>query len=466
MRNPTRRSILKVLGAGAVTAGALGSASAKPKRDKLRLFSEEAVSGTAEVVTQKGYAYVAKNGGYGADASGMAVVDWKQKGRPETVAEVALAEDLAANGYDVGNLEVKDVKVDGDVVGLANDTESPGGAAFYDVSDPANPTFLSFYEPEPSANIHNLFVDDDHAYLTLGEPENVDTDGDGERNLVRLFGDTGLEIVDISDPQNPTNAATWYLKEELPDYAQAAVNPNHDIYVQDGLAYNAFWDAGVVVLDVSDPTSPEFITQFGAAPQGNEVIRPWNVEEESIGEYYDEVGFLERYYTRPGNAHYVRPSPDGNYAYVGAETFPQFYESNPETSEYGGIKVFDTSDLGAVEQVGYVSPPDVDGFRTSHNFDVTNNRLHTSWYEGGVRVYDVTDPANPDELGAYDPDGYSFWAAVTERGMTVGSAYGGGSAAGGGLVFLSNDRGKKQPPAFEGGEGSPGPQVESGEGTD
>ena len=334
------------------------------------------------------------------------------------------------------------------------------------MSDPADPEFLSFYEPEPAANIHNLFIEDDHAYLVLAEPTNTDTDDDGERDLVRLYGDAGLEIVDISDPQNPTNAATWYLKEKLPDYAKAGVNPNHDVYVQDGLAYNAFWDAGVVVLDVSDPTSPEFVTQFGAAPQGDEEIQPWNVNEESFHEYYNEVFPFDWYYTRQGNAHYVRPSPDGNYTYVGAETFPQYVMNDPETSDYGGIEVFDTSDLSAVEQVGRIDPPDVEGFRTSHNFDVTDNRLHASWYEGGVRVYDVTDPANPEELGAYDPDGYSFWAAVYERGMTVGSAYGGGSAAGGGLVFLSNDRGKKQPPAFEGGEGSPDPQVESGEATD
>lgn len=64
------------------------------------------------------------------------------------------------------------------------------------------------------------------------------------------------------------------MKEELPDYAKAGVNPNHDVYVQDGLAYNAFWDAGVVVLDVSDPTSPEFVTQLGSAPQGDEEIQP------------------------------------------------------------------------------------------------------------------------------------------------------------------------------------------------
>ena len=55
-------------------------------REKFRLFGEEAVPGAAEVVTQNGYAYVALNDGYGANESGMAVVDWKQKGRPEVDA--------------------------------------------------------------------------------------------------------------------------------------------------------------------------------------------------------------------------------------------------------------------------------------------------------------------------------------------------------------------------------------------
>ena len=448
MRDPTRRSTLKLLGASTVMAGAVGNASARPKNRGLRLFGEEGVPGAAEAVTQNGYAYVARNDGYGADASGMTVVDWKPKGRPETVAEVDLTEALDESG----DLAVKDVKVDGDIAGLANDTESPGGAAFYDVSDPGSPEFLSFYESEPSANIHNLYIEGDHAYLTLGEPENTDTDGDGERDLVRLFGNAGLEIVDISDPASPEHAATWYLEEALPGYAKAGVNPNHDVYVQDGLAYNAFWDAGVVVLDVSDASDPQFLTQFGAAPEGDEVIRPWRVDEESFGEYYSEVFPLNRYLSLPGNAHYVQPSPGGDYTYVGAET----YVGPP-----GGIEIFDTSDLSAVEQVGRIDPPDVDGFHTSHNFDVRNNRLHASWYEGGVRVYDITDPTEPEELGAYNPDGYSFWTAVYERGTTVGSVYGGGSEVSGGFVFLSNDRGKKQPPAFAGSEGSPGPEVEA-----
>lgn len=445
MYNPNRRDILKVAGALGLT-GAVGIGSAQQKTGDLRLFSEEAVPGAAEAVTQNGYAYVARNSEYGDTAGGMTVVDWRQKGRPKTVAEVDLADALGPNG----TYHPKDVKVDGDIAGLANDTEDPGGVAFYDVSDPSSPEFLSFYEPDPPANIHNLFIEGDFAYLTLGEPTNIDTDGDGERDLVRIFGDAGTEIVDISDPANPTHAATWQLKDELPSYAKAGVNPNHDLYVQDGLCYNAFWDAGTIVLDVNDPYNPQFVTQFGAAPEGDTEIRPWNTNEESFGEYYNEVFPVFRYLAPPGNAHYVQPSPDGNYVFVGAETF---------LDEPGGIDVWDVTDLDNPTQVGRIDPPEVEGFRTSHNFDVTNNRLHTSWYEGGVRVYDITDPSEPEDLAAYNPDGYSFWTAVTERGMTIGSAYGGGSDQGG-LVFLNNDRGKKRPPAFEGGESPEGPEVE------
>ena len=447
----TRRTALKLLGTGIAGTTSLGTVAARQsrKRDQdLRLFSEEGVPGAAEAVAQNGYVYVARNDGYGAEASGMTVVDWRQKGRPETVAEVDLADHLS----DPGDLATKDVKVDGNIAGLANDTESPGGVAFFDVSDPTTPEFLSFYEPTPPANIHNLYIEGNYAYLALGEPWNIENDNDPERDLVWLFGDAGTEIVDISDPANPTHAATWLLKNELPSYAKAGVNPNHDLYVQDGLCYNAFWDAGTIVLDVSTPSDPQFVSQFGAAPNGDTEIRPWDIENESIGEYFSDVFPIARYYGLPGNAHYVQPSPDGDYVFVGAETF---------VGAPGGIDIWDVSDLDNPTQVGRVDPPDVDGFHTSHNFDVTDNRLHASWYQGGVRVYDITDPSNPEELAAYNPDGYSFWTAVSERGFTIGSAYG-ESENGGGLVFLNTDRGQKQPPAFttDGGSGPPnGPEV-------
>ena len=448
MDQHNRRTVLRLLGAGAgASLGTSGTVVGTPPgksnkdRDRLRLFSEAAVEEAHETVVQGNYAYVATE-------DGMGVVDWRNPGRPEVVANASLDDEIADP-----TLDVKDVKVDGDVAALANDTEDPGGIALYDVSDPASPEYLAFYEPEPPSNIHNCYVEGDYAYLTLGEPTNTDTDGDGKRDLVRIFGDAGTEIVDISDPANPTHAATWLLKDELPAYAKAGVNPNHDLYVQDGLCYNAFWDAGVIVLDVNDPTDPRFVTQFGAAPNGDTEIRPWRAEEESFGEYFDEVFPLFRYLAPPGNAHYVQPSPDGEHVFVGAETF---------AGSPGGIDVWDVSDLGSPTQVGRIDPPDVNGFRTSHNFDVTANRLHASWYNGGVRVYDITDPSDPSELAYYDPDGYSFWTAVSGRGFTIGGVYGALSEAGG-ITILHDDRGKKRPPGFDGADPPSDPEVMPGE---
>lgn len=433
MIDPTRRSVLKFLGTSALAASSGGVASAASQPGMLRLFSEQSVPGSMETVTQGHYAYV-------ANGAGMHIVDWQNPGRPETVATVDLHDDLPNP-----TPNVKDVKVEGNVAALANDTEDPGGIALYDISDPTNPEFQSFYEPDPPSNIHNCHVVGNHAFLTLGEPTNIDTDGDGERDLVRIFGDAGVEIVDISNPANPTHASTWLLKDELPGYAKGAVSPCHDLYAQDGLVYCAFWDTGTIVLDVSNPTDPQFVTQFGAAPKADTEIRPWRVEEESIRDYLSNVFPTGRYLSLPGNAHYVQPSPDGDHVYVGAETF---------IGAPGGIDVWDVSDLTAPEKVGHIDPPDADGFRTSHNFDVTENKLHTSWYAGGVRVYDITDPTNPVEEAVYMPENVSFWTAVDARDFTVGGIYGGG------VTFLHQDRGAKQPPAFSGDAPPNRPEVD------
>ncbi|MFC4544537.1 LVIVD repeat-containing protein [Halosolutus amylolyticus] len=417
VREPTlsRRTVLESLAAvGAI--GSVGVASAAPSDgsdDQLRLFSEQAVGDARELVTQQNYAYV-------ATTDGMAVVDWRNPRRPELVAKIEASPPHEIGGDDEGSVGgILDVKVDGDVAAMAHNGGT--GITTVDVSDPANPQELAFYDDVDSTGVHNCFLYEGHAYLTVGDSRETP------------FDYTGVEIVDISDPSNPELAAIWRLRDELPGFAAAGVNPNHDIYVQDDLVYNAFWDAGVVVLDASDPSDPQLVSQFGEAPEA----------DTPMGDDFP----YERYLTNPGNAHYVQPSPDGDYTYVGDETFPNAFEE-PENDTYGGVRIFDTRDWDDVEQVGFVSPPDADAFRTSHNFDVTANRLHTSWYDGGVQVHDVTDPSDPEKLASYRTDDTSFWAAVRERGFTLASDIGGG------LVVLHDDRGRARSPGFD-GDGPP-----------
>jgi len=404
----TRRTVLKTSGALAAT-GLAGLTSAHPDpgggsgeshAEGLRLFGEQAVDGALEAVTQKTDVYV-------ATGSGMAVVDWRNPGRPELAA--TLNADDPAGG-------ILDVKVDGDLAILASN--GGPGITLVDVSDPAGPQELTFFDA--GHGVHNNFLADDYAYLTINESDE------------NVFSEARTDIVDVSDPTSPEKVGEFRLAEYFPEFAAAGVNPCHDVYVQGDRLYQAFWDAGVVVADVSDPTDPTLVTQFGDVP-GADTPQP-------------DPFPIERYLTLPGNAHYVQPAPDGDHVYVGAETFPGDFVENPDNDDYGGIRVFDITDTDDPRRIARIEPPEIDGFRTAHNFDVTNNRLHASWYAGGVTIHDVTDPGAPEQRGHYAAEGSSFWTAVSARGRTVASDIGGG------LVFLSADRGAKQPPGFDGGE--------------
>ncbi|NHN46509.1 twin-arginine translocation signal domain-containing protein [Halostella sp. JP-L12] len=402
MRRPRRRDFLKATGAlgltgiaGVGSASPPGNGNGREKDDTLRLFSEVAVDGSLEVSIQKNHAYV-------ATGNGLAVVDWRNPNRPEVVGSMT-ADDPAGG--------ILDAKVEGDLASLASNG-SPG-ITLVDVSDPTDPTEIGFVDV--GHHIHNNFLADGYAYLTVNES--------GEA----AFSEARTTIVDVRDPTDPEIVGEYRLKDDFPEFAMGGVSPCHDIYVQDDLLYQAFWDAGVVVADVSDPTDPQLVTQFGDAPDA------------------DGPGFdLERYLTPPGNAHYVQPSPDGDLVYVGAETFPGVVKDDPADDDYGGIRIFDVSDYDDPQELAEIRPPDVDAFRTSHNFDVTANRLHASWYNGGLTVHDVTDPTAPDTVASYHTDDTSFWGAEAARSFTVGSDIGGG------LVFLHEDRGKRDSPGFEG----------------
>ena len=52
-----------------------------------------------------------------------------------------------------------------------------------------------------------------------------------------------------------------------------------------------------------------------------------------------------------------------------------------------------------------------------------------SWYAGGFRVFDISDPANPAELGHYiDAAGNNFWGVALAEDQN------------GGRIVLASDR--------------------------
>lgn len=330
---------------------------------------------------------------YLAASSGFVVVDVSDPAEPTVIAEERA---LLADRENGPLQQILDVKVDGDtllVVGPAHHhgDDALNGMLVYDVSDPSNPRQQSFYETEYA--IHNAFVLDDVAYLTKN-------DGDGNP----------VVLVDISDRENPVKASEWSILERGDGWGNVhpALRIIHDVWVQDGLAYLPQWDAGTWIVDVSNPADPEYVTDFSGVPQSEAADVPNERAQQSVIE-------------PPGNDHYVMADETGDVTVVGVESWR---DPATESGGPGGVHLWDTSNLDAPEKLATIEAPEtpdatMEGpWTTSHNFDIVDGRLYTSWYQGGVKIHDISDPANPEELSWWrQPEEAAFWTTkVAERG--------------------------------------------------
>ncbi|WP_242695421.1 LVIVD repeat-containing protein [Halomontanus rarus] len=291
--------------------------------------------------------------------------------------------------------DILDVEVDDDrlvVPGPANPTRGNEfhGFLLYDVSDPTDPVPAA--DPyETDFHIHNCFFADDLCYLV----------GNG------IEGNP-LVIVDVSDDE-PTEVGRWSLLEH--DDRWADVNSIlwnlHDVFVQDEVAYLSYWNAGTYLVDVSDPGDPEYISH----------VADDDVESQRGIESF---GVVTAQQTLPGNDHYAAVDETGEVLGVGRESWAA---QRGETEGAGGIDLWDISDRTAPEHLSTIEAPEsFDAsyrggmWTTAHNFELRDGRLYSSWYRGGVKIHDVSDPASPEELAWWrDPAEAAFWTARVAR---------------------------------------------------
>lgn len=375
-----RRSLLHAVGA---TLAAGCTSPVRAGEDPFEPRSHVPLAGAKEAV-------VGGDGrtAYVAVTDGFATVDLSDPAAPRVLAErrTLLPE------RERGPMErINDVAVDGDrlaVAGPANGT-GLGGVLLFDVADPADPRSVAFHEvPWP---VHNCDIADGAVYLTANN-------GD----------DSPVVVVDVSDDE-PREVARWSLldHDEAWSDVHLGARPIHDVTAVDGVAYCAYWDAGTWLLDVSDPTSPALLGHVGGFTR-----------EELLELSDTEKGYqtLEP----PGNAHYAEVSDDGTVLAVGGES----WDGRPDDGHGGpsGIDLWDVSDPAEPEHLSSIEPF-VPGdatregvWTTAHNFELAGGRLYSAWYQDGVKLHDVSEPARPEQLAHWrDPDRTRFWTARVGR---------------------------------------------------
>ncbi|SEW13357.1 LVIVD repeat-containing protein [Natrinema salifodinae] len=387
-----RRAFLRASGAAGLGLAATGHTAARSRRPTARQqdgyepLGRVAVDGAAEgVVGDDGEtAYV-------ATTTGFATVDVSDPAEP-----TVLATERALEVGDGTLSEILDVTVDGDrlvAAGPANPGYGVMGFRSYDVSDPESPEPVGAYET--GYHIHNCYLDGELLFVAANPWQE-------DRNL--------LVIYDVGDGDEIEQVGYWSLLDREPGWRDVDFLARylHDVYVQDDIAYLPYWNAGTYLLDVSDPTDPEYVSH----------VAKTTLEDQRTTDEAEPAQGL------PGNDHYAAVDDTGDLMAVGREAWAT---GGDEPDRPGGIDLYDVSDPSDPVHRGAIEAPrtvdeSYDGgtWTTSHNFELRDGRLYSSWYRGGVKIHDVSEPGEPEELAWWrDPGETAFWTArVVESGKT------------------------------------------------
>ncbi len=352
----------------------------------------------ASVWAHRTFAYVGTTGARGATGvaacggHGVTIVDLADPTRPTAVG--TLAERSGTSAEDVQVLAADGPAFRGDLLatGLQPCSGSGvGGLSLWDVTSPREPVELSFFDVGAGlSGVHELtmFRREGRTIGLLAVPFSESMNGDA-------LGD--LRIVDLSDPRAPRQLAHWGAGVALGLDARSGLGRDSRMYAHsvrasiDGkLAYVAYWDAGVIILDISDLRNPRYLgrTTFGSDDEGN--------------------------------AHSAVTARGGRVLIQADEAVPLRADGVADgalsttgpSSQWGYLRFWDVTNPAMPIQVGTFATARARGSRavgadagwyTVHQVAVLGDRLYASWYSDGVRVLDISDPTRPRETGFFIP---------------------------------------------------------------
>ena len=244
------------------------------------------------------------------------------------------------------------------------------GVVLLDLADPAHPKVAANYDEDLTGGVHNMFATNSHLFALSG----------GDKYI----------IIDVRDLAKPKKVSEYN-------------HPNsslHDVTVVDGIAYSSEWNNGVVMVDV------------GNGKWGGTLEKPV---------------FINNYAYPVGATHEVFISKQKNgkvYAFLGDEIMSRQGAAWAGTQyglmEKGGVPQTMSGYIHIVDVTDPTKPRDVARYEQrefgSHDVWVEDDILYQAYYDGGLRVIDVSgdlmgDLANQGReiavFKTYDPQGYT-----------------------------------------------------------
>ncbi|MFC5133633.1 MULTISPECIES: LVIVD repeat-containing protein [Haloferacaceae] len=282
------------------------------------------------------------------------------------------------------------------------------GAYIWDVeTDPTDPELLGHYETGGRGTHRNFYNGGDYAFMCVSPEGFEPTLEDRTIDPVKNFH---LRIIDISDPSEPTEISTFMWPGQHPEDDSEKPRTRYfhgPAYAMDDRAYLSYGRVGMVTLDISDIENPELVTNLGLG--------------EGLGGY--------------NGVHSYIPIPGTDLAAINSEAIHEGYPLDHESGDpLGYTFLVDISDEDQPHFEGtthhgprvvssmpnpipepdapydsYFDKPGRFGPHNQHHPRGEDCRLHQSnylvmtYFNAGVRIFDISDPAVPQEAGYFVP---------------------------------------------------------------
>jgi len=246
-----------------------------------------------------------------------------------------------------------------------------GGFRIYDISDRANPKLLVHHRTH-GFGTHRFDMDERYAYISTEMPGYVG-------NILMVY--------DIKDPSKPQEVSRWWMPGqhvaggEKPTWRGYSHRLHHALRFGNEF-WASVWFAGIRVLDCSDITKPKVIGQHNYHP-------PF-----------------------PEPTHTVVPLPNKFNGRRYAAAVDEEHDHIPG-QPHAGLWFFDVDDVSSIKPVAMfhlqesASPFSRATSRFgAHQFQerIAGNTLFCTWFSGGLRMIDISDPTAPQETGWYIPE--------------------------------------------------------------
>ena len=219
--------------------------------------------------------------------------------------------------------------------------------------------------------------------------------------------------IDAGDPESPedpdgtrADMGAFYFHQEEQDEREIrevgyydTPGQAHDVAVSGNYALVADDNAGLRIIDISNPAQPREFgyynmpdCAYGVAAFGSYAL---------VADYHSGLRIIDisnpaqpretGYYDTPDNA--LAVVVYNNYALV--------------ADEHSGLRIIDISNPAQPRETGYYDTP---GY--AMGVAVYDHYTLVSDYNSGLRIIDISNPAQPREAGYYDTPGYAMGVAV------------------------------------------------------